>query len=121
MIAQISHTGNTSGIIMYHDKKMQNGVATILDSQNINTSSRNNIQASINSYNAFSNEKRPTVHISINFHAEDRPKLTDETYMEIGKKYLSKMGYGDQPYIVYKHKARHTAGRGRHNKIRMGW
>lgn len=104
MIAQISHTGNTAGIIMYHDKKMQNGVATILDSQNINTSSRNNIQASINSYNAFSNEKQPTVHISINFHAEDRPKLTDVTYMEIGKKYLSQMGYGDQPYIVYKHK-----------------
>ncbi len=104
MIAQISHTGNTSGIIMYHDKKMQNGVATILDSHNINTSSRNNIQTSINSYNAFSNEKRPTVHISINFHAEDRPKLTDQTYREISKKYLLDMGYSEQPYIVYKHK-----------------
>ena len=102
MIAQISHTGNTAGIIMYHDKKMQNGVATI--SQNINASSRNNIQASLNSYNIFSNEKSPTVHISINFHSDDRPKLSDDTYREIGKKYLEEMGYGDQPYIVYKHK-----------------
>jgi len=104
MIAQISHTGNTAGVIIYHDKKMQNGVATILDSQNINTSSRNNIQASFNSYNFFSNEKAPTVHISINFHSEDRPKLTDENYKDIGKKYLQEMGYGNQPYIVYKHK-----------------
>jgi len=104
MIAQISHTGNTAGIIMYHDKKMQNGVATILDSQNMNTSSRNNIQASLNSYNVFSNEKSPTVHISINFHTDDRPKLSDGTYREISKQYLEEMGYGNQPYIVYKHK-----------------
>mgnify|MGYP001791350499 CR=1 FL=1 len=103
MIAQISHTGNTAGIIAYHDKKLQEGVAYILDSNNINTSSRNNIQASINSYNFFSNEKQPTVHISLNFHAEDRHKITDELYTEIGRKYLNEMGYGDQPFVVYKH------------------
>lgn len=31
-------------------------------------------------------------------------KLTDEQLRVIANKYMQKMGYGDQPYIVFKHK-----------------
>lgn len=104
MIAQISHTGNTAGVVSYHDKKMELGVATIIDSYNVNTKTRNNIQASFNSYNIFASDEKPTVHISINFHADDRSVLTDSLYKEITNEYLTKMGYAEQPFIVYKHK-----------------
>ena len=41
-------------------------------------------------------------HASLNPSPEDR--LTDEQLREIAQEYMQKMGYGDQPYIVFKHK-----------------
>ena len=41
-------------------------------------------------------------HASLNPSPEDR--LTDEQLREIANEYMQKMGYGDQPYIVFKHK-----------------
>lgn len=104
MIAQISHTGNLAGLVDYHNKKIENGHAEIIGSQLINTSSKGNITASFNSYAAFSNDRSPHVHISINFHADDRRKLDDTTYAEIAGEYLGKMGYGEQPYLLIKHR-----------------
>ena len=41
-------------------------------------------------------------HVSLNPSPEDR--LTDEQLREIAHEYMERMGYGDQPYIVFKHK-----------------
>ena len=41
-------------------------------------------------------------HVSLNPSPED--KLTDEQLREIANEYMQKMGYGNQPYIVFKHK-----------------
>lgn len=103
MIAQISHTGNLAGIVNYHNTKILKGQAEIIGSQLINTSTKSNITASFNSYAVFSNDKSPHVHISINFHADDRIKLNESTYSEIAEEYLVQMGYGDQPYLLVKH------------------
>lgn len=40
-------------------------------------------------------------HVSLNPSSED--KLTDVQLQEIANEYMQKMGYGDQPYIVFKH------------------
>ena len=45
--------------------------------------------------------KKPILHISINPHPED--VLTDQQLSDIAKEYMRKLGYGDQPYLVYKH------------------
>ena len=45
--------------------------------------------------------KKPILHISINPHPED--VLTDRQLSDIAKEYMRKLGYGDQPYLVYKH------------------
>ncbi|CAK7068144.1 MAG: hypothetical protein BACD_03175 [Bacteroides rodentium] len=45
--------------------------------------------------------KKPILHISINPHPED--VLTDQQLSDIAREYMQKLGYGDQPYLVYKH------------------
>ena len=41
------------------------------------------------------------LHISINPHPDD--VLTDTELQEIAREYLDRLGYGNQPYMVYKH------------------
>ena len=45
--------------------------------------------------------QKPILHISINPHPED--VLTDQQLADIAREYMQKLGYGEQPYLVYKH------------------
>ena len=45
--------------------------------------------------------EKPVVHISLNPHPDD--VLTDMDMENIAREYLERMGYGNQPYMVYKH------------------
>ena len=45
--------------------------------------------------------KKPVIHISLNPHPED--KLTDDQLADIGKEYMKRLGYGGQPYLIFKH------------------
>lgn len=45
--------------------------------------------------------KKPVIHISLNPHPDDR--LSDEQFSAIAREYIEKMGYGNQPFVVYKH------------------
>lgn len=48
--------------------------------------------------------KNPVFTVSINPAPEDLEKLTDGDLRDIAEHYMSQMGYGDQPYIVYRHR-----------------
>ena len=45
--------------------------------------------------------EKPVVHISLNPHPED--VLTDIELQNIARDYLEKLGFGNQPYLVFKH------------------
>jgi len=45
--------------------------------------------------------EKPVLHISIN--PDPKDKLSNDQLSEIAQDYMQKMGYGDQPFIVYKH------------------
>ena len=45
--------------------------------------------------------ENPVVHISLNPSPKDN--LSDEQLERIAREYLKKLGYGNQPYIIYKH------------------
>jgi len=45
--------------------------------------------------------EKPVIHISLNPHPDD--KLTDVELAGIAREYMEKLGYGNQPYMVYKH------------------
>ena len=52
------------------------------------------------------NTEKPVLHISLSPAPEDR--LTDRRLAELAERYMQKMGYGDQPYITYKHADTHN-------------
>lgn len=52
------------------------------------------------------NTEKPVLHISLSPAPEDR--LTDEQLAELAERYMQKMGYGNQPYITYKHTDTHN-------------
>ena len=45
--------------------------------------------------------KKPVIHISLNPHPDDR--LSEEQFSAIALEYIERMGYGNQPFVVYKH------------------
>lgn len=52
------------------------------------------------------NTEKPVLHISLSPAPEDR--LTDGQLVELADQYMQKMGYGNQPYIAYKHADTHN-------------
>lgn len=49
------------------------------------------------------NVKRNTVHISLNFDPSEA-SLSKEKLLEIAGNYMEKIGFGNQPYLIYQHK-----------------
>ncbi len=45
--------------------------------------------------------KKPVLHISLNPHPDD--VLSDTDLANIAREYIDKIGFGDQPYVIYKH------------------
>ena len=45
--------------------------------------------------------ENPMFHVSLNPHPDD--KLSDDDLTAIAEEYIEKMGYGNQPYIIFKH------------------
>lgn len=47
--------------------------------------------------------KDPVGHISLDFHPQDAPRMTDDLMVEIAQEYMAQMGLTDTPYIVVRH------------------
>lgn len=47
------------------------------------------------------NTEKPILHISLN--PDPKDELSDERLKELAEQYMQAMGYGNQPFIVYKH------------------
>lgn len=45
--------------------------------------------------------EKPVFHLSLNPHPDD--VLSDEQLEAMGREYMDKLGYGDQPYIIFRH------------------
>lgn len=107
MVAKISKGSSLQGALLYNQEKVKEQQAKVLFSNRIIL----NRDGSLNMYlanqsftpylNANKNTEKPVSHISINPHPDD--VVSDEVYNEIAQTYMQKLGYGEQPYIVYKH------------------
>ena len=49
------------------------------------------------------NISKPVAHISLNFSAQDKSRLTDKFMVDVAHDYLEKMGYENTQYIVVRH------------------
>jgi len=102
MIAKISSGKNFYGAANYNQLKVNDGKANILHSQNLRKTSPKYVQETFSLANR-TKIKNPVFHVSLSFSAADKGKLNNEKMLEITQDYIKKMGYGKQPYIVYRH------------------
>ena len=107
MIAKISATENLGGAIGYNFKKVEKGEACILLAQGLyqNKEGTYTMAEVFTDMQAVIPEKCRTkkmvFHCSLNPHPDE--KLSNETLTQIAREYMETLGYGKQPYIVFKH------------------
>ncbi len=107
MIAKISATENLGGALGYNFKKVEKGEASILLTAELYQSKegRYTMEEVFADMEALipknCRTKKTVFHCSLNPHPDE--KLSDETLMQIAREYMEALGYGNQPYIVFKH------------------
>ena len=107
MIAKISSTENLRGALGYNFKKVKKEEASILLTQGLyqnkeGTYTMEDVLADMEALIPKNCRTKKTVfHCSLNPHPDE--KLSDETLSQIAKEYMEALGYGKQPYIVFKH------------------
>lgn len=107
MVAKINTGSSLYGALSYNQEKLDTEEAKILYSNRImqQPDGEHSMYLNMKSFEPYllANNKteKPVLHISLNPHPDDR--LTDQQLTDIAQEYMDKMGYGDQPYIVYKH------------------
>ena len=107
MIAKISATENLGGALGYNFKKVQHNEASVLCVNELREGfdGTYRIDKVLRDMQALIPEKcrtkKTVFHCSLNPHPDE--KLSDERLTQIAKEYMEALGYGKQPYIVFKH------------------
>ncbi|SJN48671.1 Putative conjugative transposon mobilization protein BF0132 [Sphingobacterium faecium PCAi_F2.5] len=107
MIAKIGKGSNMYGAILYNQQKVEKENAAVLLLNKIpDTVDGKYSVAYFNKcfepYLSANIKTEKTVrHISLNPDPSD--KVSDEQFTEMAQEYMERMGYGNQPYIVFKH------------------
>ena len=110
MVAVIKTGHSVRSIFNYNENKAKQGKAQCIGEGNypmdiLRMSPLMKLSRLLNQNALNGNVKRGSVHISLNFHpSENHPA---EKLMEIARSYMEKIGFAEQPYLVYQH---HDAG-----------
>ena len=107
MVAKISIGSSLYGAIAYNGEKINEAQGRLLTTNRIynDGSGTVDINKAMEGFHTFlppqMKVEKPVVHISLNPHPDDI--LTDTELQDIAREYLEKMGFGNQPYLVFKH------------------
>ena len=107
MIAKISSSANLAGALGYNFKKVVSGDASVLLAEGLyaNPGGGYTMEEVLSDMQAAIPKKCRTknvvFHCSLNPHPDE--KLSDEQLTQIAQEYMQTLGYGEQPYIVFKH------------------
>ena len=95
------------GALAYNQTKVENGHAKILDANLLPypEDGRFRMGETMKAFTAWLpshyRTEKPVIHISLNPHPDD--ELTDGQLAAIGREYMEKLGYGNQPFLIFKH------------------
>ncbi|TQM21037.1 conjugal transfer protein MobB [Chryseobacterium aquifrigidense] len=107
MIAKIGRSSNLYGALAYNHHKVEKGQGQILLMNKMveSTDGAYTISQLMRSFDPYlaANLKteKHTVHISLNPDPND--KVSDKDFVKMAEEYMKEMGYGEQPYMVFKH------------------
>jgi hypothetical protein len=110
MIAVISSGAFLKGALQYNFNKVEQGNAAVISANNIMTPddiAGTNMEMVMQSFlpNIENNNRTKNITFSCNLDPafDDAVRLSDADFADIAKDYMEKMGYGNQPYVVFKH------------------
>ncbi|MBC5862830.1 relaxase/mobilization nuclease domain-containing protein [Flavobacterium turcicum] len=110
MVAVIKTSHSIQTIFNYNENKVKQGVAECIGAGNypidvdkMNTTIK--LNRFLKQLELNENVKRNSVHISLNFDPSEN--YSKEKLMAIANTYMDKIGFGNQPYLIYQH---HDAG-----------
>ena len=107
MVAKISSGSSIYSALAYNQDKLKKDAASVLMVNKMiePLDGKYSIGLCSNSFEPYlSANKRtenPVIHISLN--PDPKDKLSDEQFSKLAEQYMQKLGFGNQPYIVYKH------------------
>lgn len=108
MLAKISRGKSVFGVLQYNKIEVEDNTAEVVYSQKMfdSVDGKFSIRDCMDSFYPYLANNRRTENVV--FHASLNPdpkdKLSDEQLSEIAQRYMQKLGYGNQPYIVFVHR-----------------
>ena len=107
MVAKIGSGSSLYSALAYNHQKITAGNAKVLFTNNMVEPRDGNFSIGIctGSFEPYllanKRTENPVIHISLN--PDPKDKLNDEQFSQIAEEYMQKLGYGNQPFIVFKH------------------
>ncbi|MDB5088766.1 MAG: relaxase [Mucilaginibacter sp.] len=106
MVARINTGKSIRGMLHYNENKVRDGEAQLILASGfvgeIGEMSFNQKYARFHHLTMLKpNVKTNAMHISLNFHSSEQ--LSDPQLQLVAQAYMDKIGFGDQPYVVYRH------------------
>lgn len=107
MVAKISIGSSLYGAISYNGEKIDKENGRVLCTNKIYVPPDGHVKVAdmVENFRNYmpktGRTKKPVLHISLNPHPDD--VLSDSDLADIAREYLDKIGFGQQPYIIYKH------------------
>ena len=107
MVADIHIGNNLYGALAYNQEKIDAGLGKILEANRIFVPADGQFSVGdcMRDFERAMPEQTTTtrgiIHISLNPHPED--KISDDQLADIGREYMERLGFGGQPYMIFKH------------------
>lgn len=105
MVAKITTPHSISRALNYNEQKVQKGKATFLFAGNfLHQAEELNFYLKLQRFERLieqNSAKTNTLHISLNFHPSEI--ISKEKLILIAEDYMKKIGFGEQPFLVYQH------------------
>lgn len=107
MIAKIGRSSNLYGVLEYNQLKVQKEKGQVLFTRRI-IETASGICSTAQLVRSFEpyllanrNTEKPALHISLN--PDPKDSVSDERFIAMAEEYMQEMGYGQQPFAVFKH------------------
>lgn len=107
MVAKIGRGSNLLGVLLYNYEKVEDDNGNILHTHHMIHPLDDQWDTSVlaRSFEPYliANQRteKPILHISIN--PDPKDEVSDQDFKEIATEYMQEMGYGNQPFVVFKH------------------
>lgn len=92
-------------ILTYNENKVKDGKAKCILENRLGAEASSSVKYKSMIFEEYERRnhraKVKSVHISLNFHPGE--KLSERKLQEIASEYMERIGFGDQPYLVYQH------------------